>query len=146
LAIVPATALTLFAPEAKQRAVQAFAADWRALIDGFAGTCRAAPRERLCAVFLGADETLISVQETPWGDHQSLLFPFRAIVGRALAQNCHRLVLAHNHPSGDPRPSRADIDVTRILSRALAPLEIVITDHVIVSRNGKFSFRAAGLL
>jgi DNA repair protein RadC len=146
LVIVLVNAPTLFASEAKQRAVHALTWDWRALIGDFEGQCSAAPRERLCAVFLGADETLISVHETPWGDHQSLVFPIRAIVGNALAQNCHGLVLAHNHPSGDPRPSRADIDVTRILARILAPLEIVITDHVIVSRNGKFSFRAAGLL
>jgi DNA repair protein RadC len=146
LAIVPATAPTLFAQEAKLRAAHALTSDWRALIDDFEGRCSTAPRERLCALFLDADEALISVHETPWGDHQSLLFPIRAIVGRALAQNCHGLVLAHNHPSGDPFPSRADIEVTRILARALAPLEIVITDHVIVSRNGMFSFRAAGLL
>lgn len=135
-----------FAPEAKPRAEQPFALDWRALIDEFGTKCGAAPLERLIAVFLATNETVVSAWQTPWGGCRSLHFPIRTIVSEALAQNCSGLVLAHNHPSGDAHPSRADIDVTRTLARALAPLEIVITDHVIVSRNGMFSFRASGLL
>jgi DNA repair protein RadC len=52
----------------------------------------------------------------------------------------------HNHPSGDPKPSRADIDMTRKVKDAAAAVNITLHDHVIVSRGGHTSFRSAGLL
>jgi DNA repair protein RadC len=54
--------------------------------------------------------------------------------------------LVHNHPSGDPRPSPADIRMTREIIEVAKPLGITVHDHIIVGRNGHASFRALGLL
>jgi len=56
------------------------------------------------------------------------------------------LIVVHNHPSGDPKPSRADIDMTRKVKDAAAAVNITLHDHVIVSRGGHVSFRSEGLL
>ena len=72
--------------------------------------------------------------------------PIRKIVAEALACDAQALILSHNHPGGDPQPSRADIAATQQLVRAVAALGIRIHDHVITASGGTFSFRAAGLL
>jgi DNA repair protein RadC len=54
--------------------------------------------------------------------------------------------MVHNHPSGDPKPSRADIDMTRKVKDAAAAVGLTLHDHVIVSRGGHTSFKTAGLL
>ena len=64
-----------------------------------------------------------------------------AILGGAAA-----VILAHNHPSGDPRPSQEDRNITRILSEAGKLLEMPVYDHVVVGSEGYFSFREAGLI
>ncbi len=128
------------------RAAYARDEDWHAIIADFGERYSTVPLERMCTIYLNGDRAVVSARETEWGNQQSVLFPMRTIVADALALDCRGLVLAHNHPSGEPRPSRADIEITRTLARALTALEIEIADHVIVSRNGNFSFRAAGLL
>jgi DNA repair protein RadC len=55
-------------------------------------------------------------------------------------------LLVHNHPSGDPTPSRADIEMTRTIAEIAKPLGIVLHDHIIVGRNGHRSFRTEKLL
>ena len=70
----------------------------------------------------------------------------REVIRRALDLGAAALILVHNHPSGDPAPSRADIDVTRALVAAGKPLNIAIHDHVIVGRAGQVSLRAKGLM
>ncbi|KAF0232026.1 MAG: DNA repair protein [Beijerinckiaceae bacterium] len=70
----------------------------------------------------------------------------REIVRRALQLNASAIILAHNHPSGDPTPSRADIEMTREIVNLAEPLGIVVHDHLIVGRKGHASFRALGLL
>ena len=56
------------------------------------------------------------------------------------------VVLAHNHPSGDPTPSQADIEMTRQVAAAAKPLGVQVHDHLIIGRQGNSSFRALGLL
>lgn len=70
----------------------------------------------------------------------------REVVKRALELSSTALIIVHNHPSGDPTPSRADIDMTRLIVDAAKPLGISIHDHVIVGRNGHASFRALRLI
>ena len=70
----------------------------------------------------------------------------REIIRRALQLNASAVILVHNHPSGDPTPSRADIDMTREIVALANPLGITVHDHLIVGRNGHASFRALGLL
>jgi len=56
------------------------------------------------------------------------------------------LILAHNHPSGDVEPSKADIDVTKQIIEAAKPLGIAVHDHVIIGANAHFSFKAKGII
>ncbi len=76
---------------------------------------------------------------------EAKLYP-REVLRRALEIGATSLILAHNHPSGDPTPSAEDIAATRRLCRAAAALEIAVHDHLIVSRSGWISFRSQGLL
>ncbi len=70
----------------------------------------------------------------------------REVVKRALELNASALILVHNHPSGDPAPSREDIDMTGLIDAAARALSIVVHDHIIVGAQGELSFRAEGLL
>jgi DNA repair protein RadC len=102
--------------------------------------------ERLRVLFLNSGNRLLadevvaegSVSETP-------LYP-REILRRALEVGATAIILVHNHPSGDPRPSRGDMEATRRVATAASALDICIHDHVIVARSGCSSFRALGLL
>jgi DNA repair protein RadC len=75
-----------------------------------------------------------------------VLVPVRKIAHEALNLNAHSIMLMHNHPSGDPKPSQEDIKQTRDIARILSPLGIFIDDHLIVAGDHQFSFRKAGLL
>ena len=70
----------------------------------------------------------------------------REVVKRALELNASALILVHNHPSGDPSPSREDIEMTGVIDTAARALSIVLHDHIIVGSQGEMSFRAEGLL
>ena len=67
-------------------------------------------------------------------------------VDRAIDLGSAAIILVHNHPSGDPSPSRADIDLTRAIAAAGKPLNIAVHDHLIIGANGHVSLRAQGLL
>ena len=68
------------------------------------------------------------------------------MVKRALDLQASAIVLVHNHPSGDPTPSRADIEMTRAIVEAAEKLGITVHDHLIVTSSGHLSFKAKGLL
>lgn len=70
----------------------------------------------------------------------------REVIKRALELSATAIILVHNHPSGDPTPSRADIDMTKQIVDAARPLGISLHDHVIVGRDGHASFRALRLI
>jgi len=70
----------------------------------------------------------------------------REIVKRALELSASAIILVHNHPSGDPTPSRADIEMTREIAAAAKALHIAVHDHIVVGRGGTASFKALGLL
>jgi len=84
------------------------------------------------------------VQQTGTVDHTPV-YP-REVVKRALELSATAIILVHNHPSGDPTPSRADIDMTRQLVNAAKALNITVHDHVIVGKHGHASFRGLGLI
>jgi DNA repair protein RadC len=89
---------------------------------------------------LVADET-----QTRGTVNHAPVYP-REVVKRALDLQASALILVHNHPSGDPSPSRADIDMTREVQKAAAALGIALHDHVIVGNGRWLSFRQQGLL
>jgi DNA repair protein RadC len=70
----------------------------------------------------------------------------REVARRALELSACALILVHNHPSGDPAPSSADIDMTRQIVDAVRPLRIEVHDHLVVGRDGVASFKALGLI
>ena len=84
------------------------------------------------------------VQQVGTVDHTPV-YP-REVVKRALELSATAIVLAHNHPSGDPTPSRADIEMTKTIVDIAGPLGIAVHDHIIVGRNGHASFRGLKLI
>jgi DNA repair protein RadC len=112
--------------------------------------CRAAmgfeSREQFRILFLDKKNNLIAdeVQQEGTVDHTPVYV--REVVKRALELSATAIILAHNHPSGDPTPSRADIDMTKMIIDAARPLGISVHDHIIVGRNGHFSFKANRLI
>jgi DNA repair protein RadC len=105
-----------------------------------------APIEQLRILFLDKKNQLIAdeVQQSGTVDHTPV-YP-REVVKRALELSATAVILVHNHPSGDPTPSRADIDMTRSVIDIAKPLGIAVHDHIIVGRQGHASFRALELI
>ncbi len=112
--------------------------------------CRASmayeAKEQFRILFLNSKNILIAdeVQQTGTVNHTPV-YP-REVIKRALELSATALILAHNHPSGDPSPSRDDIEMTKRLRDAGKPVGIVIHDHFIIGKNGVTSFQESGLL
>lgn len=104
-----------------------------------------AEAELLAIAYFDRRGTVIDL-DVSRGARASVRFPLRHIVQSAIAQDAAAIMLAHNHPSGDPRPSRADREMTRLLSSALRPLDIRLLDHLIFAGGQVSGFRALGLL
>ncbi len=119
---------------------------WSSLTDYLKVTLRHKTTEHLVILFLDRKNRLIrnEVQQQGTVDHTPL-YP-REIVKRALELAASAIILVHNHPSGDPTPSKADIDMTKQVVRALESVDITVHDHVIVGRNDYLSFRAQRLI
>jgi DNA repair protein RadC len=93
--------------------------------------------ERLQVVMLNTRRRLIRVETVSEGILDQVPVHAREVFRRAIAANAHAIVLAHNHPSGDPLPSEADIRVTRDLNRAGHLLKIELLDHIILGRRSE---------
>ncbi len=142
LKIVEAAGLALAKGKVSKRTVLS---SWSAVID----YCRAAmafsDRESFRILFLDKRNNLIAdeVQQTGTVDHTPV-YP-REVVKRALELSASAVILVHNHPSGDPTPSQADIRMTREIADAAKPLGVVVHDHIIVGRQGHASLKGLGL-
>lgn len=119
---------------------------WSALIDYLKVALRHKTIEHLMVLYLDRKNRLIrdEVQQQGTVDHTPL-YP-REIVKRALELAASSIILVHNHPSGDPTPSPADVNMTKQVVRALEAVDITVHDHVIVGLNDYLSFRAKRLL
>lgn len=104
------------------------------------------PAEVIAAAYLDGSQCVLGLRQTRSGAVDRLMLPIRDIAADALAFGAVAVVIAHNHPSGDPTPSTADREATRLLARALAALDMRLVDHLIVARRGITSFRRLGLL
>jgi DNA repair protein RadC len=102
--------------------------------------------EQFRVLFLDRKNVLIADEEQAKGtvDHVPV-YP-REVAKRALELNASAVILVHNHPSGDPTPSRADIDMTGQIELALQAIGVALHDHVVIGRESDASFRALGLL
>lgn len=103
-------------------------------------------REQFRVLFLDKKNQLIAdeVQNHGTVDHAPV-YP-REVMRRALELSASAIILVHNHPSGDPTPSSADVDMTRQVVEAGRALRIAIHDHLVVGRDGVASFKALGLM
>ena len=104
------------------------------------------PHEVFAVLWLDAQNRLIAFEELFRGTlTQTSVYP-REIVKGALARNAAAVILAHNHPSGVPEPSRADENLTRILKEALALVDVRVLDHLVVASTGVTSLAERGLI
>lgn len=104
------------------------------------------PHEVFAVLWLDAQNRLIAFEELFRGTlTQTSVYP-REIVKGALARNAAAVILAHNHPSGVPEPSRADEHLTRILKEALALVDVRVLDHLVVASTGVTSLAERGLI
>lgn len=119
---------------------------WTALLAYVRTNLQHETREQFRVLFLDKKNQLIADELMGQGtiDHAPV-YP-REIAKRALELHASALILVHNHPSGDPTPSRADIDMTREIIDALSPLEITVHDHLIAAKQGVTSFKSQGLI
>ena len=119
---------------------------WSALLSYVRVALQHEGREHVRVLYLDRKNQLILDEATNQGtvDHAPV-YP-REIVRRALELSASSLILVHNHPSGDPTPSKADIDITNAVVAAAKPLGISVHDHLVVGRDGVVSFKAKGLM
>lgn len=143
LKVIEAAALRLARTQVLNRPILS---SWAGLIDYCQAAMARSMTEEFRVLFLDRKNVLIAdeVQSVGTIDHTPV-YP-REIVKRALELGASAIILVHNHPSGDPTPSRADIDMTRTIVEAARALKIAVHDHVIVGRSGHASFKAFGLL
>jgi DNA repair protein RadC len=136
-------ALRLMRSELRQRPV---VGSWEKLVDYCTAHIAHGSVEEFHILFLDRKNVLIKHEQQQRGtiDHTPV-YP-REVVKRALELQASALILVHNHPSGDPTPSRADIAVTRDIVKAAAPLGVTVHDHLIIGRGRHTSLRDLGLL
>lgn len=105
-----------------------------------------APREQFRVLFLDVKNQLIADEVLNEGtvDHAPV-YP-REVARRALELSAANLILVHNHPSGDPKPSAADIQITQQIVEAAQAVSVKVHDHLVIGRNGAASFKSLGLL
>lgn len=119
---------------------------WSALLAYVQVALANEPREQFRVLFLDKKNQLIADEVMNEGtvDHAPV-YP-REVMRRALELSASSVILVHNHPSGDPTPSVADVDMTKQVVEAARALRITVHDHLVVARHGTASFKALGLL
>lgn len=141
--IVRASALRLMQRQVLKKPVLS---SWSQVLDYCRASMAYEPRELFRILFLDKKNCLIAdeVQGEGTVDHTPVYV--REVVKRALELSSTAIILVHNHPSGDPAPSRADVDMTKLIVDAARPLGVSVHDHIIVGRQGHASFRAMKLI
>jgi DNA repair protein RadC len=119
---------------------------WNEVIDYCRSSMAFADKEQFRLLFLDKRNQLIAdeVQQTGTVDHTPV-YP-REVIKRALELSATALILVHNHPSGDPSPSQADIQMTKAIIEIAKPLGIAVHDHIIVGKSGHASLRGMRLI
>ena len=138
-----AVALRLMRERTRARDV---VSSWRDLLAYCRARIAGAAREQFHILFLDTRNQIIADEQQQTGtvDHAPV-YP-REVIKRALELSASAIILVHNHPSGDPTPSAADIDITRKIAQAGRELGVTVHDHLVIARGGHTSFRAEGLL
>jgi DNA repair protein RadC len=119
---------------------------WQKVLDYVQADMARRPTEHFRLLFLDKRNRLVhdEVHQAGTVDHAPV-YP-REVAKRCLELGAAAVILVHNHPSGDPAPSRADIDITRDIAKALAAIGVSVHDHLVVGKRGHASFKGMGLL
>ncbi len=141
--IVQATLLRMLQSEVK---TQPILASWQALLDYLRADLAHLTIERVRVLHLNSKNMLIRDELMAEGSIDQAVIHVREVIRRAIDLGSAAIILVHNHPSGDPQPSRADIALTRDIADAGKKLGISVHDHVIIGASGHSSMRAMGLL
>lgn len=99
------------------------------------------PQERVGVVLLDARRRIIAEREVYIGQHDSVHVSLRWILKDAIVEDAAAIILFHNHPSGDPEPSRDDSDLTAKLKAVCVAMDVELFDHIVLGRKTYFSFR-----
>ena len=119
---------------------------WQALIDYLTIDMAHLTVERVRVLYLNTQNHLILDHHVGDGSIDEAAIHPREVIRKALDVGASALILVHNHPSGSPQPSRADIQITQRIAEAGRLLGVVVHDHVIVGREGHVSLKAKGLI
>jgi len=141
--LIAATAHRMLKSELKGKKVLA---SWSSVVDYCHAAMAYETREQFRILFLDKRNALIAdeVQQKGTVDHTPV-YP-REVVKRALDLSATAIILVHNHPSGDPTPSRADIDMTKTIIETAKPLGITVHDHIIIGKEGHASLKGLRLI
>ncbi len=141
--IVQAAALNLAQAKIMDRPA---ISSWSALIDYCNAAMAYNPTEQFRILFLDRKNVLIAdeIQQKGTIDHTPV-YP-REVVKRALELGASSIILVHNHPSGDPTPSQADIEMTKKIVETAKPLGLSIHDHLVIGKGNHASFKSLGLI
>jgi len=141
--LIAATASRVAKGQVKQRTMLS---SWSNVIDYCRTAMAFADKEQFRILFLDKRNQLIAdeLQQVGTVDHTPV-YP-REVVKRALELSATAIILVHNHPSGDPTPSQADIQMTKSIVAIAAPLGISVHDHIIVGKNGHASLKGMKLM
>lgn len=119
---------------------------WSAVVDYLKSHMGNNAVEQFRILFLNKKNVLIADEVQTLGTiDQTAIYP-REVIRKSLFYGAGALILVHNHPSGNPKPSKADIELTKIIVKACAPFDISVHDHVIIGKNKIFSFKSNLLL
>jgi DNA repair protein RadC len=143
LKIAEATALRLLETRIEGRPILS---SWDALGDYLQASMAHSPIEQVRVLFLNAKNLLLA-NEVMWdGSVDEASVHVREVISRAIILGATAIVIVHNHPSGDPSPSKQDIRLTRDLIDAGMHMRVTVHDHVIVGAQGRTSMRSLGLI
>ncbi|MDE2340298.1 MAG: DNA repair protein RadC, partial [Alphaproteobacteria bacterium] len=121
-------------------------ASWQALLDYLRADMAYLTIERVRVLHLNSRNMLIRDEVMAEGSVDEAAIHTREVIRRALDLGSTAIIIVHNHPSGDPQPSKADIRITREIADAGMRLGIAVHDHIIIGGKGHASMRAMGLL
>lgn len=143
LKIVQAASLRLLQDRIRDQPVLA---SWQALLDYLRADMAHKTTERVRVLHLNSRNMLIRDEAMAEGSIDQATIHPREVIRRAIDLGSSAIILVHNHPSGDPAPSRADIALTRDIADAGKKLGITVHDHIVIGANGHSSMRGMGLL
>ncbi|MCW5725423.1 MAG: DNA repair protein RadC [Maricaulaceae bacterium] len=121
-------------------------ASWSALLDYCRTALQHQKTEQFRVLYLDVKNRLIADEVLGRGTHNHAPVYPREVVKRALALDAAAMILVHNHPSGDPKPSAADVEMTKKIVEAARPFEILVHDHLVIGRDGAASLKTLGLM